>query len=216
MTEARTNILARLRSDKCATATPADSMPDFGLPEYTDPVQVLKLQMESVQTEVHRVKEQQFVDQLRELTLNKAIGSLLYSPAAYPGELIARQDSTALPLVACESIASDWKAEIFTRIDAAITGTCCAIAQTGSLVIWPTADEPRMMSLVPPVHIAVLDATKIYPDFQTAMDKENWLQRGMPTNALLVSGPSKTADIEQTLAYGVHGPKELILFIVER
>ncbi|WP_278366532.1 LUD domain-containing protein, partial [Marinobacter salarius] len=43
---------------------------------------------------------------------------------------------------------------------------------------------------------------------------QNWAA-GMPTNALLVSGPSKTADIEQTLAYGVHGPKELIVLVIE-
>jgi L-lactate dehydrogenase complex protein LldG len=43
---------------------------------------------------------------------------------------------------------------------------------------------------------------------------QRWHER-MPTNALLISGPSKTADIEQTLAYGVHGPKELIVLVIE-
>jgi len=43
---------------------------------------------------------------------------------------------------------------------------------------------------------------------------QGWAQ-SMPTNAVLISGPSKTADIEQTLAYGVHGPKELIVLVVE-
>jgi len=43
---------------------------------------------------------------------------------------------------------------------------------------------------------------------------QGWAER-MPTNVVLVSGPSKTADIEQTLAYGVHGPKELIVLVVE-
>jgi L-lactate dehydrogenase complex protein LldG len=46
------------------------------------------------------------------------------------------------------------------------------------------------------------------------MNKEHW-QDGMPTNALLISGPSKTADIELTLTFGVHGPKELIVFVLE-
>ena len=46
------------------------------------------------------------------------------------------------------------------------------------------------------------------------MQKENWPAR-MPTNIVLVSGPSKTADIEMTLAFGVHGPKELIVLIVD-
>jgi len=42
---------------------------------------------------------------------------------------------------------------------------------------------------------------------------ENWAG-GLPTNALLISGPSKTADIQQTLAYGAHGPKELIVLVI--
>jgi len=89
------------------------------------------------------------------------------------------------------------------------------IAETGSLTLWPTPDEPRLMSLVPPVHIAVLNASEIYTTFHEAMLAREWAA-GMPTNALLISGPSKTADIEQTLAYGVHGPKELIVLVIEQ
>ena len=46
------------------------------------------------------------------------------------------------------------------------------------------------------------------------MREQHW-NAGMPSNALLISGPSKTADIEQTRAYGIHGPKELIVLLVE-
>ena len=99
-------------------------------------------------------------------------------------------------------------------MDVAITGTRCAIAETGSLVLWPDADEPRLMSLVPPVHIALLDAATLHPTFAHAIATENWAA-GMPSNALLISGPSKTADIEQTLAYGIHGPSQLITLILE-
>ena len=79
--------------------------------------------------------------------------------------------------------------------------------------MWPTREEPRSFSLVPPVHIAVLEARDIYDTFADLVEKEKWNQ-GMPTNALLISGPAKTADIEQTLAYGVHGPVELIIIVI--
>jgi L-lactate dehydrogenase complex protein LldG len=46
----------------------------------------------------------------------------------------------------------------------------------------------------------------------SAFTKEGW-SNGMPTNALLISGPSKTADIQQTLAYGAHGPRELVVLL---
>jgi L-lactate dehydrogenase complex protein LldG len=70
------------------------------------------------------------------------------------------------------------------------------------------------MSIVPSIHIAVLKADTIHSTLLDAIREENWPER-MPTNIVLVSGPSKTADIEMTLAFGVHGPKELIVLIVE-
>jgi len=57
-----------------------------------------------------------------------------------------------------------------------------------------------------------LDANRLYENFAELMSAEDWSE--MPTNLLLISGPSKTADIEQTLAYGIHGPKRLITLIV--
>ncbi len=81
-------------------------------------------------------------------------------------------------------------------------------------ILWPDAREPRLLSLVPAVHIAVLQAGTIYNTFAEAMSSERWPE-GMPTNVLLISGPSKTADIELVLTFGVHGPKELIVLIVD-
>ena len=104
--------------------------------------------------------------------------------------------------------------DLLFGIDAAITTTRGGIAETGSLILWTTPDEPRLMSLIPPIHIAVLHANTIYNTFWEAMTTEQW-NFGMPTNALLISGPSKTADIEQTLVYGVHGCKELVVLLIE-
>ncbi|OHX11421.1 LutC/YkgG family protein [Chromobacterium sphagni] len=108
-----------------------------------------------------------------------------------------------------EQAVDGWKAELFD-IAAAFTGVRCGIAATGTLVLWPDEREPRTMSLVPPLHIALFDTSTLYPDFYSALSSQRW-QDGMPTNALLISGPSKTADIQQTLAYGAHGPRELLV-----
>ncbi len=109
----------------------------------------------------------------------------------------------------------EWKPTLFRAVDVAVTGCRAGLAESGSLVLWPDRNEPRLMSLVPPVHIAVLDAARLYENFAEMLAVEQWAAGGMPTNALLISGPSKTADIEQTLAYGIHGPKSLITLIVE-
>ncbi|MDN6180727.1 MAG: lactate utilization protein C [Halomonas subglaciescola] len=105
-----------------------------------------------------------------------------------------------------------WQREQFEQVDAGLTSTGGAIAETGSLWLWPTPDEPRRLSLVPSIHIAVLDSDTIDATFFDVIETRGWAC-SMPTNALLISGPSKTADIEQTLAYGVHGPKELVVIV---
>jgi L-lactate dehydrogenase complex protein LldG len=107
----------------------------------------------------------------------------------------------------------DRKAEVFEAL-AALTTTRGAIAETGSLILWPNEAEPRLLSLVPPLHIALLDADRIYDTLWWTLTEENW-QDGMPTNVVLISGPSKTADIEQELTFGVHGPKELIVLVID-
>ncbi|MDP5293430.1 lactate utilization protein C [Oceanimonas sp. CHS3-5] len=108
----------------------------------------------------------------------------------------------------------EWKDELFNTIDAGITGCHGAIAATGSLVLWPGPEEPRTLSLVPPHHIAILKASTLHTNLPAMMTDEGWNQ-AMPTNLLLVSGPSKTADIQQTLAYGAHGPSALTVLILE-
>ncbi len=106
-----------------------------------------------------------------------------------------------------------WKGELFDAIDAGVTGADAGIADTGTLLLRPDAGEPRTLSLVPAVHVAVLMASRLYASLPAAL-RALPPQDGMPTNLLLISGPSKTADIQQTLAYGAHGPKELVIVLV--
>ncbi|HEY0857239.1 MAG TPA: lactate utilization protein C [Albitalea sp.] len=106
-----------------------------------------------------------------------------------------------------------WKAELFDAVDAGVTATEAGVADTGTLVLRPGVHEPRTLSLVPPVHVAVLMASSLYASLPAAMQALS-PQADMPTNLLLISGPSKTADIQQTLAYGAHGPKELVIVVV--
>ena len=105
------------------------------------------------------------------------------------------------------------KEKLFNNTPAGITSSCGAIAATGSIVLWPTINEPRSLSLVPPLHFVIVDANTMEQDFASLMKAQQWHDK-LPTNAILISGPSKTADIQQTLAYGAHGPKELIVLLL--
>ena len=88
-----------------------------------------------------------------------------------------------------------------------------AVAETGSLLLWPSPDEPRTLSLIPPLHIAVLHESTIFETLFDAQRALHW-SAGLPSNALMITGPSKTADIQRTLVYGAHGPKALVIILI--
>jgi L-lactate dehydrogenase complex protein LldG len=151
------------------------------------------------------------------LLRDRQLPSLLIAPTTPHGQRITQHwsNNPHLPtLKAYDRPVEEWKAELFNDTPASLTATLGAIAATGSLILWPTREEPRLMSLVPPVHFALLKASEIRDNFYQVQQEFEWAE-GMPTNALLVSGPSKTADIEQVLAYGAHGPKDLVVLILE-
>jgi L-lactate dehydrogenase complex protein LldF len=93
-----------------------------------------------------------------------------------------------------------------------ITGCSAAIAETGTLVITSGAGKPLTASLLPEVHIAVVHARQIVQTLDQALQLPEVTEC---SSTVLVSGPSRTADIEMTLTIGVHGPKELHVFVVE-
>jgi L-lactate dehydrogenase complex protein LldG len=107
----------------------------------------------------------------------------------------------------------DWKGELFGTVDAGFTVARSGIAATGTLVLAPDAVTPRTVSLVPPLHIALVYAHTLHADLHQALHAERW-QDGMPTNLVLATGPSRTSDIQQTLAFGAHGPRWTWVVIV--
>jgi L-lactate dehydrogenase complex protein LldG len=216
MNDPRSNILKRLREAQPrlpAAATQTELPLASWSPEQR--IEQFRQRMESVRAEVHMVPANCWIDLLKTLVAEKQIGTLLYAPETEFGSAIdeAWKADVNSPLRTVEGSIEDWQDRLFNEIDAAVTSTRAAIAETGTLVLWPDTAEPRTFSLVPPIHIALLKADTIHDTFGDLLEREAW-QQGLPTNALLISGPSKSADIEQTLAYGVHGPVELIVLIL--
>ena len=216
---ARDNILKRLHSGFRPAS--ADFCPDVAA--YYDSHRrdetiathraSFRAAMEAAHAEVHDTSASGWPQKLRDIAAHKGLHTLLAGSGCADAALLGATDSPNLRLLTYDRPVDDWRSEMFTTIDAGLTRARSAIAATGSLVLWPDARAPRLLSLVPPVHFVLLDANAIHADLHQAMTAEGWA-RNLPTNALLISGPSKTADIQQTLAYGAHGPRELVVLIV--
>jgi len=103
--------------------------------------------------------------------------------------------------------------ETLFTVDAGVTGVTAAIAETGTLACRSGSDAPRGATLIPPVHVALFDAKQIVGDlfdyFELLAGTE------LPANVNLITGPSKTADIEGILVTGVHGPGHVHLMVLE-
>jgi L-lactate dehydrogenase complex protein LldG len=105
------------------------------------------------------------------------------------------------------------RAELFAT-DCGITTSRGAIAETGSIVLVPTPAEPRLLSLAPEVHLAIVERTALHPTLAAFIQAGSY-QAELPANLVLVSGASRTADIELVLAMGVHGPKRLLVALID-
>lgn len=105
--------------------------------------------------------------------------------------------------------------------DLGVTGADLVIAESGSLLLISDAGRPRSTSLLPPCHVAVFDRTALVESLaQVGVFLEAWHGGAMPAARgaviTIITGPSRTADIELTLTRGVHGPKEIHAVFVER
>ena len=212
MSKSRENILNYLRKQRSSVS----ESPDVYLPVHNWSQQEKTSRfiecMQAVRSEVHQLKDGDWISWLNKELPERNLHNVLVGQNE-TGEKFCQQATSSLKVQQYEKHIELWKHELFQKIDVGITTTRGGIAETGSLILWPDNDEPRLMSLVPAVHIALLEASHLYETFAQAIHEQNWSSQ-MPTNALLISGPSKTADIEQTLAYGIHGPKQLIVLIL--
>jgi L-lactate dehydrogenase complex protein LldG len=100
--------------------------------------------------------------------------------------------------------------------DASITGCEYLVARTGTIVMSAAEQSGRTISVYAPIHICIAYANQLVFDIKDALDLINKKYNGnIPSLITFASGPSRTADIEKTLVTGVHGPKEVYLFLID-
>lgn len=100
--------------------------------------------------------------------------------------------------------------------DVSITGCEAIVARTGSIVLSAAQQSGRSVSVYAPVHVCIAYTNQLVYDIKDALQlvKDKYGNQ-LPSLISLATGPSRTADIEKTLVVGVHGPKEVYLFLVE-
>lgn len=213
---AREAILARLAAS-CRTPAPVPAPADiWSAPELDEAsrLELLAKRLQAVRTEVHVTPEKQWKARLAELLAARKPATLAHGTGAwFAKDLPAICKKPGMPALTpyCEDV--DQMKDALFGVEASITTARAGIAETGALLLTPDAGEPRLLSLVPPVHVVVLRARDIKATFAGAI-RDLQLAEAMPANLVLISGPSKTADIELTLTFGVHGPKELVALIL--
>jgi L-lactate dehydrogenase complex protein LldG len=116
-------------------------------------------------------------------------------------------DGLGVDIRTVASLSADANRDAVFDADIGITGVHYLIAETGTVVMSAAPEEPRSLSLLPPVHIAVAHRSQIVPDlfdlFESGMEP---ISGALPSCVSLITGPSKTGDIELRLVTGVHGP----------
>jgi L-lactate dehydrogenase complex protein LldG len=101
--------------------------------------------------------------------------------------------------------------------EASVTGCELLIARTGSILMSSAQISGRTTSVYAPVHICIAYTDQLVYDIKDGLAKmKNTYKENFPSLITLATGPSRTADIEKTLVVGVHGPKEVFCFLVDR
>ncbi len=145
--------------------------------------------------------------------------------------LRASLQELAAEVISADGLEAGSSRDVLFSADLGITGVDYLVAETGSLVLLMRPGEPRTLSLLPPVHIAVAEQAQIVPDLfdvfaalGTSLTLPSPWGRGqgegpvdgpaLPSCLTLITGPSKTGDIELRLVTGVHGPGELHVILL--
>ncbi|AQS58301.1 LutC/YkgG family protein [Desulforamulus ferrireducens] len=171
-----------------------------------------KVSAEMLSAEVHRAgnleEARQLVTQLiKELGAKKVV----YAPS----ELVDALDMKALGQAAGVVMTAENLRQNAADAELGISQLDYAIAEIGTLAGNANSIESRMVSILPPIHMAIVKTANILPNLLEAIATYNQKLGELPRYLTFVSGPSRTSDIERVLTIGVHGPGRLIIVFID-
>jgi L-lactate dehydrogenase complex protein LldG len=222
-TTSRERMLGRLRAAAPAPSADCNEL-DARINSYYDErrgtpptqqqmVAAMQAAMTASHAEVWCADAASWPAQLAQKLAAANVKRLLLDPCSAEGAALSRALPAEVHGLSFTEPLEAWKSELFDTVDAGFTVARSGIASTGTLILAPDAGSPRTVSLVPPLHVALVHARTLHADMHAAVQAERW-RDGMPTNLVMASGPSKTSDIQQTLAFGAHGPRWMWVIIV--
>lgn len=232
MSDSRSRMLARIRDslqtnraflEQQAQAFPPPHPRGPFVASTLDPVDQFAAEVTTLQATVHLCDDDAQATQ-RAIELLERAGArdvLSWAAAALPiADLLDRLADAGISVIDRQVLGAD-RAGRYAELEpvrACVSGVDAAIAESGTLLVLSGAGRGRLASLLPPMHIAVLRADQIVRTLPEAFDRLRerhgdglWTDR---SNVVLITGPSRTADIEQSLTLGVHGPRDVHVIVI--
>ena len=164
---------------------------------------------------------ERFLAKLHEVTATTSeVGTLAEVPGAVSDYLGCHDLPPTLVLAPALS-SLDWPASMTVRSgraerddQVAVTPCLAAVAETGTVVLLSSPESPTTLNFLPEDHIVIVEADQLVAHIEDAWPLLRAVPGGIPRTVNLISGPSKTADVEQTIQYGAHGPRRFHVILV--
>jgi len=177
--------------------------------------------LEEAGNEVWETDLGEFILQLKKDRPMHILSPAIHVPREQVAEIFSKFFNKEVPPDIAEEVAvvREFLREKYFTADVGISGANVVAADTGQIVIIENEGNVRLCTGAPPVHIAIVGIEKLVPTFLDAMKTAEVTWRyanyGAPGYVNIISGPSKTGDIEKVTTYGAHGPKEFYVIFVD-
>ncbi|UWG95567.1 lactate utilization protein [Dehalobacter sp. DCM] len=177
--------------------------------------------LEKAGNEVWETDLGEFILQLKDDRPMHILSPAIHVPREQVAEIFSEFFKKEVPPDIAQEVAvvREFLREKYFTADIGISGANAVAADTGQIVIIENEGNVRLCTGAPPVHICIVGIEKLVPTFLEAMmvSEVNWryAQYGAPSYVNIISGPSKTGDIEKVTTYGAHGPKEFHVIFVD-
>jgi L-lactate dehydrogenase complex protein LldG len=219
----REAFLARVRAaavDAAIPATPGAQGPLVWSPPRSDLVAQFETNLAAVDGVAHRVARSEVAATLAGIAADCGVTRCLSWDEEWlvaPGVRAALEAAGVElvdPVVPADPGGRLAHQQSYDDVGIGVTGALAGLAESGSVILESGPGRSRMASLIPPVHVAILDANRMYASLSHFAAAHPGAARAV-ANLVIVTGPSRTGDIEVELNLGVHGPGELHVVLAE-